>query len=42
MQATRLEQYLKALDKLEQYRLVSVDRSTKHYTGWIIKEPTGT
>jgi hypothetical protein len=42
MQATRLEQYLKALEKLEQYKLISVDRTTNHYTGWIIKEPTNT
>jgi hypothetical protein len=38
-QVSRLEQYLNALIKLEQYNLISVDRSRGNYTGWIMKEP---
>lgn len=38
-QASRIDQYFQALRKLEQYNLISVDRSTAHYTGWIMTEP---
>jgi len=31
--------YLKALDKLEQMGLVSIDRSADNYTGWILLPP---
>ena len=39
MQNSRLDQYLNALVKLEEYGLISVDRSSDNYTGWIIKDP---
>jgi len=38
-QSSRLEQYLQALTKLEQYGLIRVDRSSANYTGWIMREP---
>ena len=38
-QISRLQQYLTALIKLEQYGLIYVDRSSGNYTGWIMKEP---
>jgi len=38
-QHSRVEQYLNALIKLEQYGLVSVDRTAVNYTGWILTEP---
>jgi len=38
-QVSRLDQYLNALVKLEQYGLLSVDRSSENYTGWIMLEP---
>ena len=41
-QVSRLDQYLNALIKLEQYGLVTVDRSSANYTGWIITEPKNT
>jgi hypothetical protein len=41
-QVSRLDQYLNALVKLEQYGLVTVDRSSANYTGWIITEPKNT
>ena len=31
--------YLNALKKLEQYGLIRVDRSSNHYTGWIMNAP---
>jgi len=39
MQNSRLDQYLQALVRLEEYGLISVDRSSDNYTGWIIKDP---
>jgi len=41
-QNSRLEQYLQALTKLEEYGLVRVDRSSANYTGWIMTEPKST
>jgi hypothetical protein len=41
-QLSRLEQYLQALTKLEEYGLIRVDRSSANYTGWIIREPKST
>jgi hypothetical protein len=38
-QSSRLDQYLQALIKLEQYGLIRVDRSSDNYTGWIMLEP---
>jgi len=38
-QSSRLEQYLQALNKLEQYELIRVDRTSVNYTGWIMLEP---
>ena len=40
MQNSRMEDYLQALKKLEEYKLISVDRSAANYTGWIMKDPT--
>jgi hypothetical protein len=37
-QNSRLEQYLQALTKLEEYGLIRVDRSSANYTGWIMTE----
>ena len=39
-QASRLDDYLTALQRLEEYNLISVDRNADNYTGWIIKDPT--
>jgi len=41
-QNSRLEQYLQALTKLEEYGLIRVDRSSANYTGWIMREPKST
>jgi hypothetical protein len=41
-QNSRVEQYLKALTRLEEYGLVSIDRSSVNYTGWIMLEPKST
>jgi len=38
-QNSRLEQYLQALIKLEQYGLILVERNSVNYTGWIMREP---
>jgi hypothetical protein len=38
-QSSRLEQYLQALVRLEEYGLVCVDRSSANYTGWIMLQP---
>ena len=37
-QNSRLDQYLQALIKLEQYGLIRVDRTSANYTGWIMTE----
>jgi hypothetical protein len=41
-QASRLEQYLQALVRLEEYGLIRVDRSVDNYTGWMMLEPKAT
>ena len=41
-QISRLDQYLNALIKLEQYGLLRVDRTSANYTGWIMTEPRST
>jgi len=38
-QNSRLDQYLQALIKLEQYGLITVDRTSDNYTGWIMNKP---
>jgi hypothetical protein len=38
-QVSRLDQYLNALTKLEQYGLIRVERCSDNYTGWIMTEP---
>ena len=38
-QNSRVDQYLNALIKLEQYGLIRVDRSSANYTSWITLEP---
>jgi hypothetical protein len=38
-QVSRLDQYLQALNKLEQYGLIRVERCSDNYTGWIMTEP---
>lgn len=42
MQNSRMADYFQALKKLEEYKLISVDRSAENYTAWIMKEPTNT
>lgn len=41
-QQSRVEQYLNALIKLEQYGLIRVDRSSANYTGWVMLDPKST
>jgi hypothetical protein len=38
-QSSRLEQYLQALVRLEEYGLIRVDRSSDNYTAWIMLAP---
>ena len=38
-QNSRLDQYLQALIKLEQYGLIRVDRTSINYTGWLMLPP---
>jgi hypothetical protein len=38
-QNSRLEQYLQALVRLEEYGLIRVDRSSANYTAWIMLAP---
>ena len=38
-QSSRLDQYLQALVKLEEYGLLSVDRNSNNYREWIMLEP---
>lgn len=40
IQTSSLLDYLKSLEKLETHKLITVDRTTDNYTGWVIKEPT--
>ena len=39
MQETRRPDHLLALQRLEEYGLIRVDRTTRHYTGWIMLDP---
>ena len=39
MQSTRMKDYLHALRRLEEYGLIRVDRTSFHYTGWIMLDP---
>jgi hypothetical protein len=41
-QNSRVDQYLTALTRLEEHGLVSIDRSSANYTGWIMLEPKST
>ena len=36
---SRSNTFLKALEALEEKQLISVERNTVHYGGWIIKDP---
>lgn len=36
----KLDYYLKALERLEAKGLISLERITPNYSGWIIKPPT--
>lgn len=38
-QTSRLKEYLTALQRLEEYNLISIDRSGDNYMQWIIKDP---
>ena len=35
----RIDNYIRALDALEQMGAISLDRTAPNYTGWIIKDP---
>jgi hypothetical protein len=39
MQSTRMQDYLRAIEALEEKKLITVDRSSDNYTGWIIRDP---
>ena len=39
MQSTRMQDYIRALEALEEKKVISVDRSAGNYTAWIIKDP---
>jgi hypothetical protein len=39
MQSTRMQDYLRAIEALEEKKLITVDRSSDNYTGWIIQDP---
>jgi hypothetical protein len=39
MQETRRQDYYLALQRLEEYGLIRVDRTSRHYTGWIMLDP---
>ena len=36
---SRLKFYITAIQRLEEHKLVAVDRTAKHYTRWILKKP---
>jgi hypothetical protein len=38
-QHSRVEQYITAVERLEEYGLIRIDRSGGHYTAWIMLEP---
>jgi hypothetical protein len=39
VQGNRMADYLKTLERLEQFKLISVERVSDNYTGWIIRDP---
>jgi hypothetical protein len=39
-QGIRYREYIKALDALERKNLISLDRFSPNYTGWIMKDPS--
>lgn len=39
VQGNRMSDYIKTIAKLEELRLVRVDRSSANYTGWILLDP---
>ena len=39
MQETRRQDYYLALQRLEEYGLIRVDRTNRYYTGWIMLDP---
>ena len=40
-QSSRLDQYLTALERLEELELIRIDRRANNYTGWIMLPPGG-
>ena len=38
-QNSRVEQYIKAVERLEEYGLIRIDKSGGHYTAWIMLDP---
>lgn len=38
-QKTRTEDYITAIQRLEEYGLIRVDRRSDNYTGWIMLDP---
>ena len=36
---SRLKYYMIAIQRLEEHKLVAVDRTAEHYTRWILKKP---
>ena len=39
LQSTRLEDYIRALEKLERLNVIKLERTSVNYTGWIMLEP---
>jgi len=39
MQSTRMKDYLRAIEALEEKNLIRIDRSSPSYTNWIILDP---
>lgn len=39
MQSSRIKEYFRALEALEEKKLLSVDRSNVPYTKWILNDP---
>lgn len=42
LQGNRTRDHLRALEALEEKKLVVIDRTAPNYTAWIMKEPTNT
>lgn len=38
-QSSRLPDYLQALSRLEELKLIRIDRTASNYTGWIMLDP---